>query len=121
MGNKQSRKVDFSKFEANPSAPKNGYGAYDMKVIETINVGGFGVVSKIRRFHDNKLFALKKSMMKDISKNDRLRYHDLLESKLGNLFDHPFIAKVVDNFMESEYWYIVLELANKGDLQMEIN
>ena len=121
MGNKQSRKVDFSKFEANPSAPKNGYGAYDMKVIETINVGGFGVVSKIRRFHDSKLFALKKSMMKDISKNDRLRYHDLMESKLGNLFDHPFIAKVVDNFMESEYWYIVLELANKGDLQMEIN
>ena len=67
MGNKQSRKVDFSKFEANPSAPMKGYGAYDLKVIEAINVGGYGEVYKIRRFHDNKLFALKKSMMRDIS------------------------------------------------------
>jgi serine/threonine protein kinase len=40
---------------------------------------------------------------------------------VGNKFDHPFIAKVVDNFMESEYYYIVLELANKGDLKMMIN
>ena len=71
MGNKQSRKIDFSKFEANPSAPKNGYGAYDLKVIETINVGGFGVVSKIRRLHDNKLFALKKSMIKNYSKSEK--------------------------------------------------
>jgi serine/threonine protein kinase len=36
MGNKQSRKVDFSKFEANPSAPKKGLGAYDLKVIENL-------------------------------------------------------------------------------------
>jgi hypothetical protein len=74
------------------------------------------MVSKIRRLYDNKLFALKKSIERDAFKGKREMYHDLLESKLGNLFDHPFIAKVVDNFMESEYLCIVLELANKGDL-----
>ena len=71
MGNKQTRKIDFSKFEANPSAPKKGSGAYDLKVMEVLNAGSFGEVYKIRRFNDNKLFALKKSMIKNYSKSEK--------------------------------------------------
>ena len=48
-----------------------GSGAYDLKVMEVLNAGSFGEVYKIRRFNDNKLFALKKSMIKNYSKTEK--------------------------------------------------
>jgi serine/threonine protein kinase len=85
--------------------PLKGDGAYDYNsksIDDYINKGNFGSVFRCIRVHDLQIFAIKISkyplfMLGDDEKQDLIE-----EIKLMKNFPHPFIVKIIDDFIDSD-------------------
>jgi serine/threonine protein kinase len=84
----------------NNSYPKKGKDAYEIK--EELGRGGFGIVRRATRICDEKDFAIKVSMRT----RDKYLGKELQdiedEIKHMNQLQHPFIVKIIDDFIDSK-------------------
>ena len=94
-----------------------GHSAYDFKSKTLLSAGGFGQVYKIRRNQDLKELAIKISAQSQEGKTEKEKIHDKLEYHIGEIIQHPYIVRVVDNFLLDNKQCIVMEYAEGGDLQ----
>ena len=98
-----------------------GDGAYDYnrkKTADFIAKGGFGYVFRAIRKHDQQIFAIKISK-EELIYLDPNEIQDLTEEiRLMKNFTHPFIVKIIDDFIDSEgRQCIVQELYTRGDFK----
>ena len=84
--------------------PLKGDGAYDYNEKSTadfINKGSFGMVFRCIRVHDQQKFAIKilKDPLYTLSEDEL--HNSFEEIKLMKEFPHPFIVKIIDDFIDS--------------------
>jgi serine/threonine-protein kinase len=88
------------------------------KTDEVIGKGGFGVVFKAIRKHDQKLFAIKISIVQLFLLDEKEKQDLTEEINLMKNYAHPFIVKIIDNFIDSDdRQCIVQELYTEGDFK----
>lgn len=78
-------------------------------VHEILGQGGFGTVFRITKFETNEEFALKVTPFEILKKPKQIKKHRM-EIEIQRKLNHPNILKSYDNFEDSLYTYIVLEL-----------
>lgn len=83
---------------------------------EEIGKGAHGTVFKVTRRSDNRLLAIKK--MNLVKLKSKMKRDFTKEASLLMSLDHPNIIKCFDAFINNGFLYIVMELAEKGDLHM---
>ena len=85
------------------SHPKQGIDAYLFKPDKDhlIGSGGFAQVFRAIRQHDQKVFAVKRSMSSVELLDKRQRQAVFDEIKLMKENPHPFIVKVLDDFLDN--------------------
>ena len=85
------------------SLPKDGKDAYLFKTDKDhlIGSGGFAQVFRAIRQHDQQVFAIKRSMSSVELLDERQRQAVFDEIRLMKENPHPFIVKVIDNFIDN--------------------
>ena len=85
------------------SFPKEGNDAYFFKTNKDnlIGIGGFGHVFRAIRKHDQQIFALKRSKDELDFLEDRHKQAIFEEMRLMKENCHPFIVKVIDDFLDN--------------------
>lgn len=78
---------------------------------EKLHHGSFAVVKRCRHREWDAPFAVK--IIKRDGKSDEAVLHEVA---IMNQLNHPHIVKVVDFFEEDDYYYIVMELMEGGDV-----
>ena len=78
-------------------------------VHKIIGQGGFGTVFHITKLETNEEFALKVTPFEILKKPKLIKKHRM-EIEIQRKLNHPNILKSYDNFEDSTYMYIVLEL-----------
>lgn len=87
----------------------------DLKILQTIGKGTFGVVYMVENIKSGNKYALKKiSKSRILALN--MQAHVKLERSILALNDHPFIIKLVRTFKDSENIYLLTELIPGGEL-----
>jgi len=98
------------------SSPSNNY-----EIQNLIGSGQFSDVFKVRRKDDSTLFAMKKvkglALMDEKLRNDCLKEVDILQK----ISEHPNIIKYYESWVENNELYIIMELAELGDLSRVLN
>ena len=91
----------------NPLKGEEAY-KYDLKTTaDFISKGNFGFVFKCERIHDQQIFAMKVSIkplssFDEENDEDKNEIQDLFEEiKLMKNNPHPFIVKIIDDFINS--------------------
>ena len=80
-----------------------------------VGSGTFSEVFKVKRFTDNKIYALKKVTLEPLSVKER--QNALNEVRILASITHPCIIGYKDAFLEEQkYLCIVMDFANDGDL-----
>ena len=81
----------------------------DYKIITKIGNGPSGEIFKCEK--DSQKFAIKKILLKDICL-------DLFRQELYQIknLQHPNIIKIYDEFQDSNFFYIVMEYVENGNL-----
>lgn len=89
------------------------------EIIEEIGQGMFSIVYKVREKLSGEFYAMKKI------EYDRLKPKEKdyakAEIRILKKISHPNIIKFKDSFFENSFLYIVMELAQEGDLQKRIS
>ena len=101
------------------SCPMTIMGISDYEVIEEIGEGAFSTVFKVKSLKNNKLFAMKKIEYTRL--NEKQKEYAQEEIKIMKKTRNQFIISFEESFQQDEYLYIVMELADKGDLQNKIS
>ena len=105
--------------------PLQGEGAYDYdtdKSEDYINKGNFGFVFRCIRKYDQQKFAIKISKNPLFTLDDNEKQDLFEEIKLMKNFPHPFIVKIIDDFIDTKKRQcIVQELYNEGDFNEFLN
>jgi hypothetical protein len=85
------------------SSPKQGKDAYLFKTDKAhlIGAGGFAQVFRAIRIHDQQVFAIKRSMSSVELLDERQHQAVFDEIRLMKENPHPFIVKVIDNFIDN--------------------
>lgn len=86
-----------------------------LELLDAIGKGSFGVVYKARTTLDGTLVAAKKVKLKEMV-DEKAKKDCLQEIALLQRLDHPHIIKYLASFVEDGELFIVLELADGGDL-----
>lgn len=81
--------------------------------------GAFGTVYKAVHKNAKKAFALKKISKKEVKSQNMISQLNN-EIKISRQLDHPNIIKLYDTFDNGEDIYLVLELAQNGQLFSKI-
>jgi len=100
------------------SIPKEGSGAYSFKQNKDhlIGMGGFAHVFRAIRKHDQQVFAIKRSKDAIDFLDEREQQAFLEEVRLMKTKPHPFIVKVIDDFLDnSGHLCMVQELYEQSD------
>ena len=100
------------------SIPKEGIEAYSFKPNKDhlIGMGGFAHVFRATRKHDQKVFAIKRSMTPVDFLDEKEQQAVYEEVRLMKENPHPFIVKVIDDFLDnSGHLCMVQELYDKSD------
>ncbi len=87
----------------------NQYGDY--VVLNELGHGSNGVVYKVKRTHDNKIFAMKK-----VNKNIESRNSIINEIKIMKKLDHPNLIKYYEMIETPDYYCMIMEYASHGNL-----
>ena len=83
---------------------------------EEIGKGAHGTVFKVQRKADYQPLAIKK--MNLVKLKSKMKRDFTKEASLLMSLDHPNVIKCFDAFINNGFLYIVMELAEKGDLHM---
>ena len=89
------------------------------KAIQKIGSGGYGKVYKVVHLLTNQIRAMK------LLKRENILYQDdeqlfLKEIEILTKLDHPHIIKIFEYFQDEEYFYIITELCEGGELFEQI-
>ena len=84
------------------------------EIEKNLGHGGFGTVFKAKNKKDNKIYALKKIHLKNLSEAEKNNVKN--ESKNLSAIDHENIVKYYDDFYEGDSFYIIMEFCEGLDL-----
>lgn len=87
-------------------------------MFEQLGQGHYAVVHRAQHVHTGGMYALKKIAIFDM--DSKSRKECLNEASLLQRLQHPNIVRLFDSFMEENDLYLVLELADGGDLHRTI-
>jgi serine/threonine protein kinase len=91
----------------------------DYNVLKAIGKGKFSVVYRAIEKTSEKIVALKRIAIVDIT-DERQRQKTLKEVRLLQRLDHPNIIKYLDAFIDEHDLIIVFEWAEAGDLKRQL-
>ncbi|KAF8294851.1 kinase-like protein [Clavulina sp. PMI_390] len=109
----------FFERTSRPIPKDHGGGLYkDYQVMEYLGKGGFGIVHKLHNRHTGGLAAVK-IFGPDSSAN----FQDKAKREIDFMIklSHPNIVTYIKHYQDTTSFYIVMELAEGGDLQIHIN
>ena len=86
----------------------------DLKLIELLGKGSYGEVYLSKKLNSNKLYATKK-INKTIADTEMRRYFKY-EINILKMLNHPNIVKLEEVKTDKNYYYIVMEYINGGEL-----
>ena len=86
--------------------------------IKDLGEGGFGKAVLAKRKVDGKLFVLKEIKLSNLSNQDQVEA--IKEAKLLSSLHSPFIISYEESFRDGNFFYIVMEYADAGDLSQKI-
>ena len=94
--------------------------ANDFKVLDNIGKGAYSVVQKVQRKSDGQIYALKRVLLKGLSKKEQ--ENALNEVRILASIQHPNIISYKETFLEDspEALCIIMEYADGGDLYQKI-
>ena len=111
---KIEKKLKVGTIFSNHKTFKN-VGVDDFKVIKVIGRGGYGKVCLVQFKHTNELYAMK-SLKKDILLDEDQVESTLLEKKILQNINHPFLVGMDFCFQTEERVYFVLPFLRGGEL-----
>jgi serine/threonine protein kinase len=91
---------------------KNNLKIGEYHILETIGHGGNGIVQKVKRISDGKIFA-----MKQVHNIPDLRKLVLDEVNIMRKLDHPNLIKYYEMIETPDYFNIIMEYASNGNLR----
>ena len=112
----ESTSINESDFAA---AIKSTGSIQDYNVLKAIGKGKFSVVYRAVEKATEKIVALKRIAIVDIT-DERQRQKTLKEVRLLQRLDHPNIIKYLDAFIDEHDLVIVFEWAEAGDLKRQL-
>ena len=86
----------------------------DLILEKPLDKGNYGIVYLSRKDNSDTLYATKK--INKPKTNEEKKFFET-ETKIMRELNHPNVIKLIDLKMGSNYYYIVMELANGGDLK----
>jgi serine/threonine protein kinase len=87
----------------------------DLILEKPLDQGNYGTVYLSRKGNSDTLYATKK-INKPKTEEDKKFFET--ETKIMRELNHPNVIKLIDLKMDSNYYYIVMELANGGNLSL---
>jgi serine/threonine protein kinase len=88
----------------------------DYQDVTFLGRGSYGDVNKVKRIFDGALFAMKKtSPANETEKEKAMREGDILK------YEHPYLVKYFQMFIEAECIHFVMELCSNGNLKEYIS
>lgn len=85
----------------------------------SLGVGGFGRVYKVKHKTNKHIYAIKVIGKQKVIENDLVEQMKL-EIKIMYQLNHPNIIKLYNHFEDNESFYLVMELAPKGQLYTKL-
>eukprot|EP00826_Nyctotherus_ovalis_P065758 TRINITY_DN9674_c0_g3_i1.p1 TRINITY_DN9674_c0_g3~~TRINITY_DN9674_c0_g3_i1.p1 ORF type:complete len:702 (+),score=282.09 TRINITY_DN9674_c0_g3_i1:200-2305(+) len=85
----------------------------------SLGVGGFGRVYKVKHKANKHIYAIKVIGKQKVIENDLVEQMKL-EIKIMYQLNHPNIIKLYNHFEDNESFYLVMELAPKGQLYTKL-
>ena len=94
--------------------------AKDFKILCSIGKGAYSTVQKVQRLSDGKIYALKRVLLKGLSKKEK--ENALNEVRILASVQHPNIISYKEAFLEENpsSLCIIMEYADGGDLYQKI-
>lgn len=87
----------------------------DFDVLSRLGSGSYGVVFKVRRRTDDKIYVIKTVRIVDLSVKEQQTA--INEVTILSQLQSPFVVHYFDSFISGESLHLVMEYCNKGDLQ----
>ena len=87
----------------------------DFEVIKVLGRGTFGKVSLVKYLPTKEIFAMK-AMKKDVLLDNELVQSTILEKKILQSIDHPFLVGMIFCFQTEERIYFVMPFIRGGEL-----
>lgn len=114
-GRRQSISLPFSKRLGSPESDDA------FEYLNIIGRGAFGRVVRVRHKNTGEILAMKildKRLIRELGD----QYYEMMynERRMLNLFDHPFIARLVFDFETKNYLFLVMEFIDGGTIYAEM-
>ena len=87
----------------------------DFDILNRLGAGSYGVVFKVRRRTDQKVYVIKTVRIVDLSLKEQ--QSAINEVTILSQIESPFVVHYFDSFIAGESLHLVMEYCNKGDLQ----
>lgn len=87
----------------------------DFDIMSRLGSGSYGVVFKVRRKTDNKVYVIKTVRIVDLSAKEQQTA--INEVTILSQLKSQFVVHYFDSFISGESLHLVMEYCNKGDLQ----
>ena len=90
------------------------------EILKKLGDGAYSIVYKVRRKEDNKIYALKKVKLQNLS--DKEKENALNEVRILASVKSPFVISYKEAFIEDSdsSLCLIMEFADKGDLYQKI-
>ena len=86
----------------------------DYRILKELGKGAYGKVYKVQSKIDEKFYAMKEINLKNLSQKEEK--NNLAEGSLLKIMSHRNIVKCKEYFKEDNKIFIILELAENGDI-----
>ena len=87
----------------------------EYKILSEIGKGAYGTVYKVSSIRDNNIYCLKKISIAHLTKNEVKEV--IKEAKILRKVEHKHIIRSLAHFIEDDFFNIIMEYAENGDLQ----
>ena len=87
----------------------------DFQVLQKLGSGSFGVVYKVARNQDKKIYVMKTINIKELTRKEQ--DEAIKEVKILASMDNEYVVRYFDSFIERGTLHIVMEHCDRGDLQ----
>lgn len=99
-------------------ASQKALASSDFEFQSKLGKGSFGVVYRVKRKSDKKIFVLKQINISNMK--PKLKSAALNEAKILGALESPYIVKYYDSFLEKNNLNIVMEFCEGGDISKYI-